>query len=121
MAKNLRGDGKRIVVKYTLAVESGDIVLQDGFHGVAMTKKASGAIGVLNIAPGEVLVTISGGQTWVKGALIYLVGSATPNALTSTPGGNRLVGKVSRVTGTGDEQKDVPSGKVWMLVLPNNL
>lgn len=121
MAKNLRSDGKRILVAYTLAVSSGNFVLQNGFHGVALTTQANGEVGWLNIAPGEAEVTISSGETWSLGALIYLVGSATVNALTSAASGNRLVGKVSRVYGTGDQNRGVPSGKVHLLVLPNNI
>jgi len=121
MPKNIRGDGKRILVKYTLAVTAGEFVLQDGFHGIAMTTQASGEYGWLNIVPGELEVTISSGQTWAVGTKVYLVGSTAADALTSTPGSNRLAGKVTRATGTETHQKGVPSGKVWMLVLPNNL
>lgn len=112
MANNYRHSGKRIpVATASGAITSGAVVVQEGFHGIALTSAASGASLWLAIE-GVFVVAVPSGT--VKGDLLYAPGApATESAgvtLTKTATSNSLVGKA-----VGDRDAD---GKAVVLLLP---
>lgn len=109
--KNVRGEGARVLVSASAARSSGVPCIEEGFFGFPVKDIASGESGWLDISQREFEVTISSGQTWAKGTLIYLTSGG---GLTSTASGNTKVGKVTRVNADGGPK----SGKVYMLTLP---
>lgn len=110
--KNGRGPGERILVTAGAARVSGNPVVEDGFFGYPATSPASGEPYWLDISQKLFEVSVSSGQTWNKGTLIYITSG---NLLTSAASGNRLVGKVARVSA---DNNGPASGKVWLLTLP---
>lgn len=109
--KNYRGEGARVLVSASADRAAGAPCIENGFFGYPVTAITSGESGWLDISQREFEVTISSGQTWAKGTLIYITSG---NALTSTASGNTKVGKVSRVNADGGPK----SGKVYLLTLP---
>lgn len=68
MANNYRHSGKRIpVATASGAITSGALVVQEGFHGIALTSAATGASLWLGVE-GVWLVTVPGGTT--KGTVL---------------------------------------------------
>lgn len=114
MATNQRGHGKRVRITASAARTSGDFVYEDGFHGVVPVDIANGERGELDISQVEVEVALLSGADPGEGVYITSAG-----ALTLTSGTNRLVGVVT--ANPTVEPDVVPAGKMWMLVLPQNL
>ena len=110
MAKNLRGNGSRVVITATAARTSGDFVVEDDFHGTCCSDIADTETGLLDIEQVEIEVDLV--ATAAVGDSIYMSDATT---MTKTVGENRLVGKVTAVTATNAA---VPSTKMRMLVLP---
>ncbi len=114
MATNHRGHGTRIRFTASATRASNDFVYEDGFHGVCVNDVVNTEVGVLDISQSEIEVDLVSGAA--VGDRIYL----TPaNALTKTVSTNRLVGIVTANPTTAPD--DVPTGKMWMLVLPQNI
>jgi predicted RecA/RadA family phage recombinase len=95
MANNYRHSGKRVpVATASAAITSGAFVVQEGFHGIALTSAASGASLWIAIA-GIWIVPVPSGT--VKGDLLYAPGApATESAgvtLTKTSTSNTAVAK----------------------------
>lgn len=93
------------------AHNSGDFILQDGFHGVVVNTVANGEVGVLDTSQVEIEVALV--STAAKGDPIYITAAG---ALSKTSADNRLVGIVTAVASA----EGVPANKMWMLVLPQN-
>lgn len=108
MAETLRSDGKAVDVTVDAAVEKGDVVLAQGFHGIAMGDAASGEEVALEIALREHEINV-GSVTAAKGATLYL----TPaGAITATASTNRPFLKVTVA-------KDA-NNYVWGVLLPQS-
>lgn len=113
MATNQRGHGKRVRFTASAARSSGDFVYEDGFHGVCVNDVANTERGVLDISQVEYEVDLLSGAD--PGEIVYIT---TAGALTLTAGTNRPVGVVTANPTTDPD--DVPAGKMWMLILPQN-
>ena len=114
MATNQRGHGKRVVITASAARSAGDIVYEDGFHGVCPNDIENGERGELDISQVEVETALLSGADPGEGVYITSAG-----ALTLTAGTNRLIGVVT--ANPTVEPDAVPAGKMWMLILPQNL
>lgn len=114
MATNHKGHGKRVRITASAARSSDDFVYEDGFHGVIPVDIANGARGELDIQQVEIEVPLLAGADPGEGVYITPAG-----ALTLTASTNRPVGIVT--ANPTVEPVAVPAGKMWMLVLPQNL
>src|SRR5213083_2596179 len=110
MANNERGYGRRIRVTAAADRLSGQLVVENGFHGVVSVDALSGTDYALNIEQREFEYAFLTGA--VRGSLVYLTSG---NVLTLTATSNRLVGKVSGIQGDAG----VPTGKMHVLLAPN--
>lgn len=113
MAKNQRGHGLRVRITASAARTSGQLVYEDGFHGVIPVDIANGARGELDISQTEYEVDLLAGAD--PGEPVYIT---VAGALTLTAGTSRLVGVVT--ANPTVEPDKVPAGKMWMLILPQN-
>lgn len=109
MAETLRSDGKAVDVVVTADVTKGDVVLVDGFHGIAMGSAASGEEVALEIATREHEITVPGSVTAPKGTTLYLTSAGV---ITATATGNRAFAKVTVA-------KDA-NNVVWAVLLPQS-
>lgn len=109
--KNYRAEGQRVLVSASGDRAAGAPCIENGFFGYPVVAIVSGESGYLDISQREFEVTISSGQTWTKGMLVYITSGM---GLTSTASGNTKVGKVTRLNADGGPK----SGKVYMLTLP---
>lgn len=92
MAETLRSDGKAVDVTVTGTVTKGDVVLAEGFAGIAMQDAVSGETIALEIATREHEINLGAGVSGAKGAVIYLTSAG---ALTNTVGSNKPFCKVT--------------------------
>lgn len=113
MATNQRGHGKRVRITASAARSSGDLVYEDGFHGVVPVDIADTERGELDISQVEYEVDLLAGAD--PGEAVYIT---TAGALTLTAGTNRLVGFVT--ANPTVEPDAVPAGKMWILIAPQN-
>jgi predicted RecA/RadA family phage recombinase len=112
MPKNQVGIGTRVQFVASADRDSGDFVYEDGFHGVVVNDVLDTEIGVLDISVQEIEIDLVGAST--RGSRVYI----TPaGSLTNTASTNRPVGIVTAVVADG---VGVASGKMRMLVLPQN-
>jgi predicted RecA/RadA family phage recombinase len=108
MAETLRSDGKAVDVTVSAVVTKGDVVLAQGFHGIAMADAASGEDVALEIALREHEVNV-GATAAAKGAVLYL----TPaGAITATSSSNRPFLKVT----VAKDSNNI----VWGVLLPQS-
>lgn len=107
MAETFRSDGKAVDVTVSAEVEKGDVVLAEGFHGIAMGNAASGEEVALEIALREHEVNVGESVAAAKGAVLYLTAAG---AITATVGSNRPFLKVTKA-------KDA-NNYVWGVLLP---
>lgn len=106
MAETFRSDGKAVEVTLENgAVTKGDVVLEQGFHGIAMADAASGEDVALEIALREHEVNV-GGVTANKGDTLYL---ASDGSITTTTTDRPFL----KVT----QEKDA-NNYVWGVLLP---
>lgn len=106
MASTLRSDGKAVEVVVSKAYTKGDVVLEQGFHGIAMENAASGDTIAIEIALREHEVNV-GSVAAAKGAVLYLTSAG---AISATASGNRPFLKVTLA-------KDA-NNYVWGVLLP---
>lgn len=109
MASSLRSDGKAVDIAYNYSTpkEKGNPVLIDGFHGILMDNASSGETVAIEIATREHEITVPGGVTAAKGAILYITSAGV---ITNTKSGNRAFLKVT-------EAKD-SNNIVWGVILP---
>ncbi len=107
MANNYRHTGNRIpVATASGAITSGAVVIQEGFHGIALTSAASGASLWLAIS-GVWIVPVPAGV--VKGDVVGAA-DAESAGVTLAEGAARAIGKA-----VGDRDAD---GNAAILLLP---
>lgn len=105
---NLRNDGLAVEVTLTKAVSKGDPVIDDGFHGVAMTDGAIGDVIAIEIAP-RVYEFDLGVTAGAKGDVLDI--ENTDNTLVASGAGDAVFGIVT-------EAKDA-NGFAWVKLLEN--
>jgi predicted RecA/RadA family phage recombinase len=107
VANNFRHTGKRIpVATASAAITSGAMVLQEGFHGVALTSAASGASLWIAIE-GVFILPVEAGS--VKGAVLGAADAESAGVTLVAAGARKMVKLV------GDRDAD---GKALCLILP---
>lgn len=99
MAKNYRGEGRRLVLTAPYAVASGAGALIGSFFGVAINDVANGAKGVFDTL-GEWDLAKTAGQTFTEGAKVYWDNAA--KSCTSVSAGNSLIGAATIAALSGD-------------------
>lgn len=105
--ETLREDGNAIDITLTQDnVEKGDVILEDGFFGIAMEDGDSGDDIAIEIAQRVHEIKVEG-LTADKGDIIYIDSSGD---LTDTEGDNKPFGKVVQAKDTNDY--------AWLLLLP---
>jgi predicted RecA/RadA family phage recombinase len=109
MAETLRSDGKAVDVAAPADITKGDVVLANGFHGIAMASASSGETVALEIALREHEVVVPGSVSAAKGATLYLTSAG---AITATAGSNRPFLKVT----VAKDSNNV----VWGVLLPQS-
>lgn len=106
MSETLRSDGKAVEVTLTSTVSKGDVVLADGFFGIAMQSGSSGDVVALEIAQREHEIEIPSGLSADKGDILYLNSSGV---ITTTDSDTPFM-KVTKA-------KDA-NNYVWGILLP---
>lgn len=109
MAETLRSDGKAVDVTVSATVTKGDVVLAEGFAGIAMQDAVSGETIALEIAQREHEINV-GSVVAAKGAVLYLTSAG---AITATVGSNKPFCKVTVA-------KDA-NNVVWAVLLPQSV
>lgn len=74
---SLRSDGKAVDITLTAVTTKDTPVLEDGFHGIAMTDGSSGDIIAIEIAQREHEITVPSAVTAAKGDVLYLDATGT--------------------------------------------
>jgi predicted RecA/RadA family phage recombinase len=104
MAETLRSDGKAVdVTAPDAGCTKGDVLLIDGFHGIAMKSAASGTKVALEIAQREHEINI-GSVVAAKGAVLYLTAAG---AISADSSGNRAFFKVTKAKNSGNYVKGI--------------
>lgn len=106
MSETLRSDGKAVDVTLTSTVSKGDVVLVDGFFGIAMQSGSSGDVVALEIAQREHEIEIPSELSADKGDILYLNSSGV---ITTTSSDTPFM-KVTKA-------KDA-NNYVWGILLP---
>lgn len=83
MASTLRSDGKAVDVTVAGTITKGDVVLAEGFFGIAMQDAVSGEEIAIEIALREHELNV-GSIAAAKGAILYLTGAGVITATKST-------------------------------------
>lgn len=111
--ETLRSDGKAVDVVYsgsnagvTGDIAKGDIVVAEGFFGVAMNNAASGETVALEIAAREHEIKVGSGITAAKGDVLYV---SSTGAITNTDTDKAFL-KVTKAKNSSDY--------VWGIILP---
>jgi hypothetical protein len=107
--ETFRSDGKAVDVVVDKAVEKGDPILAQGWHGISMGNAASGGVVAVEVAEREHLINV-GAVAAAKGAILYLTPAGALSA-TSNTGANRAAFKVTKA-------KD-SNNVCWAKILPN--
>lgn len=89
---SLYSDGKAIDVRATGPVTKDEVVVIDGFHGVAMTDAVSGDELAIEVALREHTANVGGSLAVAKGDLLY---KTSAGAWSKTATNNRLVAKAT--------------------------
>lgn len=111
MSVTLRSDGNAVDVVipavYTNGVTKGDIIVADGWYGVAMNDGVIGDTIAIEVSLREFVFTIPGTVTALKGAILYITagGIITATATSNTP--------VLKVTKAKDS-----NNVIWAKLLP---
>jgi predicted RecA/RadA family phage recombinase len=108
MAETLRSDGKAVDVTVLSTVTKGDVVLADGFAGIAMQDAVSGEEIAIEIATREHEINV-GSVAAAKGDVLYLTSGG---ALTATVGSNKPFCKVT----VAKDSNNI----VWAVLLPQS-
>lgn len=78
MSVNLRSDGKAVDVvipgSYTDGVAKGDLIVAQGWYGVAMNDGVAGDTIAIEVTQREFVFTVDAGVSAAKGAVLYLDG-----------------------------------------------
>lgn len=77
MADAFRSDGKAVDVLVTSAVTKGDVGYVNGFAGIFMADAESGETVALDISQREIEITVAGGVSAAKGAILYIHADGT--------------------------------------------
>lgn len=108
MAETFRSDGKAVDVTVEKTVTKGDVVVAEGFAGIAMQDAVSGESIALEIATREHEITVGSGVTAAKGDVLYVDATGTiTNTNTDTP--------FCKVTVAKDA-----NNVVWAVLLPQS-
>jgi len=70
--ETLRSDGKAVDVVVAKAIVKGDVVVAEGFFGIAMNDAASGDTIAIEVAQREHELVVGSGITAAKGAILYV-------------------------------------------------
>lgn len=111
--ETLRSDGKAVDVVYsgsnagvTGDIAKGDIVVAEGFFGVAMNNAASGETVALEIAAREHEIKVGSGIAAAKGDVLYI----DANGVVTTSNSDKPFLKVTKAKNSSDY--------VWGIILP---
>lgn len=107
MAETFRSDGKAVDVTVSADVEKGDVVVAEGFFGIAMGDASSGEDVALEIATREHEIVVPNGVTAAKGDVLYITSAGV---ITNTSSNNKAFLKVT----VAKDSNDV----VWGVLLP---
>lgn len=107
MSVTLRSDGKAVDVVLSADATKGDLVVAQGWFGVAMNDGVTGDTIAIEVSQREFIFTVPGTVTAAKGDVLYVTSAGV---ITNTSTSNKAALKVTKAKDSNDV--------IWAKLLP---